>query len=89
MDEATGRHNWKAVMREAHESPFEWVLVPDVTQPTASRVRNQHIAAVRDFLDLMGGFIEVRQDPFEQGATTTDTWIRWVPEEERGGGGNA
>lgn len=81
-DQTSGRHNWRAVMREAHADPYEWVYVPDVAQPTASRVRNGHIAAVRDFLDLVGGDVEVRQDTFEQGEKTTDTWIRWVPEGE-------
>lgn len=79
-DTTSGRHNWKAVMRETHADPYEWIHVPDVTQPTASRVRTKHLAAVRDFLDLVGGDVEVQQDPFEQGAITTDTWVRWVPE---------
>lgn len=80
----SGRHNWPAVMKQVHDNPGEWVAVPGITHAIASKVRRGYIATVRNFLALVGGRIEVRQDPLKDGETRSDAAIRWIKEEEDG-----
>ena len=82
MGSASGQHRWPEVMKEAYDNPGEWVVVPDVTMPTASRVRNGQFASVRSFLALVGGRIEVRQDPLKGGETRSNVAVRWIEKEE-------
>lgn len=80
MDEVStqGRHRWTSVMQQCYAAPGEWVRVVNLSQPTASKVRNSQVVAVRNFLDLVGGHVEVRYDGPVDRNTKADAWVRWV-----------